>query len=151
MEDGVSFTSSINIGFLPYLTELSIRMSYGNAGRDLIGLCQALESTSLRSPLEILELHILFPLQVAPDYTSDVHKHIFWSRLSFLLLRDKYCALSQVRMDLTVHNQVTKRGDRSHNSITGFRTRMKESLKRMLSISTFSFSFKVRAFSVTKK
>jgi len=116
MEDGISFTDTIDLGLLPRLKKLSIRMSYGNAGRDLMGLCQALESISRRSPLEILELHILFPLQVAPDYTSDVHKHIFWSHLSFLLLRVEYCALSQVKMDLTVHNQVAMRGDRSYNS-----------------------------------
>jgi hypothetical protein len=146
MTDGMSFTGLVDLGLLPRLKKLSIRMSYGKVGRDLTGLCRTLASTSRRSPLEILELHILFPLQVAPDYTSEIHNHVMWSSLSFLLPRMEHCTLSRVTMDLTVHNKVTMRGDKSYNSITGFRKRMKESLQEILSISTFRFNFRVQAF-----
>ena len=146
MADGISFTGTVDFGLLPRLKKLSIRMSYGKVGRDLIGLCKALESISRQSPLEILELDILFPLQIAPDYTSEIHNHMFWSHLAILLLRTEYCALSRVRMDLTVHSRVTTREDRSYNSMTGFRKRMKESLRGMLSNPTFRFNFRVQAF-----
>ncbi|KIM37182.1 hypothetical protein M413DRAFT_31115 [Hebeloma cylindrosporum] len=144
--DGVSFTNSMDLGLLPCLKKLSIRMSYGKVGRDLTGLREALESITKRSPLEVLELKILFPLHAAPDYSSEIHNHVFWSQLSFTLLRMEYCALSQVRLDLTVHNWMTVRGDRTHNSINGFRKRMKESLRVMLGISTFCFKLQIHAF-----
>jgi hypothetical protein len=122
-------------------------MSYGKTGRDLLGLCDMLEAVSRRSELKILEISILFPLQSAPDHMSDIHNHEFWSRIAISLLRVEYCSLRLVTMDLTVHERVRTWADgMKRNSLTEFRSRMKESLKPMLNISTFHFKFKVHAF-----
>ena len=137
----------MDLGLLPSLKKLSIRMSYGKIGRDLLGLCDMLEGVSGRTQLKILEISILFPLQPAPDHLSDIHFHAFWSRIAISLHRVEYYALRQVTMHLTVHEKVRTWVDgKKHSSITQFRNRIKESLKAMLSISSFHFKLKVHAF-----
>jgi hypothetical protein len=145
--DGTSFPGTVDLGLLPSLKKLSIRMSFGKVGRDLLGLCDMLETVSRRSELKILEISILFPLQSAPDHMSDIHSHEFWSRIAISLLRVEYFVLRQVTMDLTVHEKVRTLPDgNKRNSLTEFTNRMKESLRPMFNIPTFHFKFKVHAF-----
>ncbi|KAF8191776.1 hypothetical protein BJ912DRAFT_963553 [Pholiota molesta] len=123
--DGVSFPGPLDLGQLPSLKKLAVRLSYGKVGRDLAGFCEVLESATHPSPLAVLELSILFPHHAFP---SD------------------YGALRRVTLDLTVHEKVRMWNGRRENSVTVFKKQMRKALGRLFNLSMFHFNFKVHAF-----
>lgn len=143
----MSFPGPIDLGSLPSLKKLSVRLSYGKVGRDLAGFCEVLESATHPSPLAFLELSILFPHHAFPTDVAELGGYnTIWARLTVALLRLEYGALRRVTLDLTVHEKVRTWNGRRENSVTEFKKQMRKALGSLLYISTFHFKFKVHAF-----
>lgn len=137
----------MDLGKLPSLKKLSIRMSYGSSGRDLTGFSQMLDAISYPNNMQVLELFILFPLQKRPHEATDVHGHPFWAQLASALLKIEYRTIRKVIMELTVHEKVYvhPNGTRT-NTLTEFRNLMKKPLQRLLNMPSLNFKYKVHGF-----
>ncbi|KAF8155475.1 hypothetical protein B0H34DRAFT_808579 [Crassisporium funariophilum] len=144
---GASLSGRVDIGKLPRLTKLCFRLSYGNIGRDLLGLIDLLDTPSNPlTELRILKIDILFPNQSAPHRMVEVRDHTFWSWLATVLQKREYLALRQVILDLTIHGKPRTREGRRENSVAEFRAQIRHSLDRLFRISTFHTTFKVHGF-----
>ncbi|KDR80471.1 hypothetical protein GALMADRAFT_1201967 [Galerina marginata CBS 339.88] len=144
--DGVSFPGLLDLGKLPALRKLSVRMSYGKVGRDLLGFCDMLEAITRPSSLRFLDLAILYPLQWNPHESHDLSTHEFWRRLAEVLLKSEYRTLHKVTVELTVHEKMCMWNGRRVNSVVEFRNKMKLTLRRLLNMSTLHFKLKVHGF-----
>ncbi|KAF9478950.1 hypothetical protein BDN70DRAFT_717847 [Pholiota conissans] len=145
--DGVSFPGRIDLGKLPALKKLCVRLSYGKIGRDLSGFCDMLEAATCPTPLTIVELSILFPQHNFPSDITELRGYdTIWKRLAVALLRPQYNALRRVTMNLTVHEKMRTWNGQKENSVAEFRKQMHHSLGSLLNVSTFHFKFKVHVF-----
>ena len=143
---GSSLPGTIDIGILPSLRKLSFRLSFGDIGRDLVGLCDLLDSTSQPlDELRILEISIVFPNQSAPHRILEIRRHIFWSQLATVLEKPEYSGLRHLSVHLTIRRKArTER--HAEDSVTEFRKQIKHALRHVSSMSTFQFRFKVHTF-----
>lgn len=140
------FPCPIDLGRLPALRKLSVRLSYGTVGRELTGFCDLLEAVTQRSQLAWLELLIHFPQQTSGAGLLAVYSAAIWTRLAVALLRTEYRDLRRVTMELTVHKRVRVANGKRENSVTEFRRKMGYSLQALSNISSFNFRFKVLPF-----
>jgi hypothetical protein len=149
---GSSLPGTIDIGILPSLIKLSFKLSYGDIGRDLVGLCHLLESTSQRmDELRFLEISIVFPNQSAPHRILEIRRHIFWSQLATVLEKPEYSSLRHLSVHLTIRRKArTTEHHHAEDSVIEFRKQIKHALRHVSSMSTFQFRFKVHAFNLNQ-
>jgi hypothetical protein len=63
---------------------------FGDIVRNLVGLCDLLDSTS--QPMDELRVFIIFPNQ-SPHRILEIRRHIFWSQLATVLEKPEYSGL----------------------------------------------------------
>ena len=134
------FPCPIDLGGLPALRKLSVRLSFG---RDLTGFCGLLESVTQPSQLAWLELLIHISPQTPGADLLAVYSAAIWSRLALALLRTEYRDLRRVTMDFTVHRKARVANGRRQNEMSEFRKKMGRSLQTLSNIASFNFRFKV--------
>jgi len=126
---------------------LSVRMTFGSAGRDLQGLSSLLSLDTAPLGLWKLEIDIRFPNQRHPHLSPDIRDHAAWKILAEALRPSKYMSLKQVTMVLTVHEKKTVVNGKKENSLVEFRKQMQRSaFWRFATTSTIRFKFKFRSF-----
>jgi hypothetical protein len=144
---GSSLPGTIDIGVFPSLKKLSFRLSFGDIGRDLVGLCDLLDSTSQpMDELRVLEISIVFPNQSAPHRILEIRRHVFWSQLATVLEKPEYSSLRHLSMHLTIRRKARTQERHAEDSVNEFRKQIMHALRHVSSMSTLQFRFKVHAF-----